>query len=265
MVESYTDAVVVVSGACGGIGEAIARSFAAAGATLGLCDIRAAELDQLADELRQSGSAVYHKAIDVTDTDAVSLFCSSASEELQGINHLVSTVGIVDIAGDVVGLPLEAWNRALSVNLTSAFLLAKYTVPHMVSAGGGSIVNISSVSGYANQAGAMAYSVTKAGLISLTKSQAIDLARHNIRSNVICPGSVDTPLVDIAAVLTAEETGRTAEETRKDWESQYPTGRFSQPQEVAELALFLCSERAANATGASFVIDGGLRAVLPER
>lgn len=126
-------------------------------------------------------------------------------------------------------------------------------------------MNIASISGLANQAKAMAYSVTKAGMISLTKSQAIDLAQHNIRANAICPGSVETSLVDQAAELTAKETNRTVEETRRDWESQYPTGRFSRPGEVADLAAFLCSDRASNITGASMVVDGGMMALLPER
>ena len=167
--------------------------------------------------------------------------------------------------GDVEELTLSTWNRTLAINLTSAFLMAKYTVPHMKRRRGGAIVNISSVSGMANQVGAMAYSITKAGLISLTKSEGIDLALHNIRAKVICPGSVETPLLHPAIRLTVEEGGRTIEEQRQLWLSQYPTLRFSKPKDIAELALFLCSERATNITGASFVVDGGLTALLPER
>jgi NAD(P)-dependent dehydrogenase (short-subunit alcohol dehydrogenase family) len=143
--------------------------------------------------------------------------------------------------------------------------VAKHGVPHLIARGGGSIVNISSASAFGNQPKMMVYSVTKAGLNSLTRSEAIDLARYGIRANVISPGSVDTALVDEAVRLMSKETGRTPEETRSDWEAQYPTGRFTQPHEVAQLALFLCSERASNVTGTSFAVDGGLMALLPER
>lgn len=265
MSEDFSGQVAIITGACGGIGEAISRSFASAGAMVALCDTRRREIDELTGMLRDEGAGVVSQVLDVTDSDGVDRFCSSVVEGLGAIDHLINTVGVVDYVGDVVELSLAAWNQALSTNLTSAFLMAKYSVPHMISAGGGSIVNIASVSAFGNQLGAMAYSVSKAGMVSLTKSEAIDLAGHKIRANAICPGSVYTPLVDMAVVLTAEETGRTPEETRSDWEAQYPTGRFSYPHEVAELALFLCSARAANITGSYFVVDGGLTALLPER
>ncbi len=199
--EGLTDSVVIITGVCGGIGEAMTRKFAQASASLGLCDINESALGRLASELSQSGTKTHHAAIDVTDQDEVRAFCDTTAESLGGITHLINTVGVADNAGDVVDLPLEVWDRTLAVNLTSAFLMAKYAVPHMISSGGGSIVNIASVSGFANQARAMAYSVTKAGMISLTKSQAIDLASRGIRANAICPGSVETSLVDQAIVL----------------------------------------------------------------
>jgi NAD(P)-dependent dehydrogenase (short-subunit alcohol dehydrogenase family) len=167
--------------------------------------------------------------------------------------------------GDVESLPTSVWDRSIAINLTSAFLMAKHCVPLLKRKPHSVIVNLSSISGMANQADAMVYSVTKAALISLTKSEAIDLARYGIRAVAICPGSVSTTLVDRAIELTAASTGREPSEQRRIWESQYPTGRFTTPEEVADLTLFLSSDRARNITGSAIVIDGGITAVLPER
>ncbi|MCZ6677178.1 MAG: SDR family oxidoreductase [Candidatus Poribacteria bacterium] len=262
--ENYAEKVVILTGACGGIGEVIAEAFAQAGARLGLCDIRTENLSRTADKCRQHGASVYSSDIDVSDEDPVRSFCETVSKTFGRIDCLINTVGIVDCPGDVQSLPLSMWNRTLAVNLTSAFLMAKYAVPHM-KPHGGAILNIASVSGLANQEQEMVYSVTKAALLSLTRSEAIDLAKHGIRANAISPGSVETPLLEAAVNQNAERFGRTPEDQWHLWRSQYPTQRFTSPQEIAELALFLCSERAANITGANFTIDGGLMALLPER
>ena len=262
--EDYTDKNVIVTGACGGIGKIMAQAFAKAGARLGLCDIRQDRLESIGAKLRRDGVDVLCSAIDVTEEDQVRGFCGAISEKFGAINCLVHTVGVVDCPGDVEGLATAVWQRTLAVNLTSAFLMAKYAVLHMKEKGG-AIINIASVSGLANQEAAMVYSVTKAGLISLTKSEAIDLAKYGIRANAISPGSVDTPLLDAAIDFAAEQFERNADEQRQVWQSQYPTQRFTSPQEIADLALFLCSRRAANITGANFVVDGGLTALLPER
>ena len=263
--ECYKGKVVIITGACGGIGGAISRKFGEAGASLGLCDLRECELERLSDELVSSGVPVDWSTTDVTDENQVREFCDAIVHSLGGIDCLVNTVGIIDNMGDVEELSLLVWNKTLTTNLTTYFLTAKYSVPHMKRRGEGSIINISSISAFANQPAFMVYSVTKAGLIALTKSEAIDLAKHQIRANAICPGSVDTPLLVEAVKLLAEETGRTQEEQWQLWASQYPTQRFSKPSEIAELALFLGSDRATNITGASFVIDGGITALLPER
>jgi NAD(P)-dependent dehydrogenase (short-subunit alcohol dehydrogenase family) len=264
-VERFDGRIVLVTGACGGIGAAISRRFAAAGATLALCDIRAPELEVLAGELEADGATVLRTTVDVTDESSVSSFCAEVAADFGGLDVLVNTVGVVDDVGSVVDLPSSGWDRSIAVNLTSAFLMAKYSVPLMAQRDGAVIANISSVSGLANQAEAMVYSVTKAGLISLTKSEAIDLAPSGIRAVAICPGSVETSLVDRAIVQMAEMAGVPPAEQRRTWESQYPTGRFSTPEEVADLTLFLCSDRARNITGSATIIDGGLTALLPER
>ena len=262
--ENYKNKVVIITGACGGIGEAIAEKFAAAAATLALCDIRRDELSQTAEKCRQAGVTVYSDVIDVANEAPVRGFCGTVAETFGTIDCLINTVGIVDCPGDVEALSLSMWDKTVSVNLTSAFLMAKYSVPH-IKRQGGAILNIASVSGLANQEDAMVYSVTKAGLLSLTRSEAIDLAKYGIRANAISPGSVETPLLEAAVDQAAQLFNRTRDEQWQVWRSQYPTQRFTSPQEIAELALFLCSERATNITGANFVIDGGLTALLPER
>ena len=262
--ENYEKKVVIITGACGGIGEVIAEKFAAAGATLALCDIRQDELSQIAEKCRQAGVTVYSDAIDVADEALVRSFCEIVVQNFGTIDCLINTVGIVDCPGDVEALSLSMWDKTLTVNLTSAFLMAKYSVPH-IKQQGGTILNIASVSGLANQEDAMVYSVTKAGLLSLTRSEAIDLAKYGIRANAISPGSVETPLLEAAVDQAAQLFNRTKEEQWEVWRSQYPTQRFTSPKEIAELALFLCSERATNITGANFVIDGGLTSLLPER
>lgn len=263
--ESYKGKVVVITGACGGIGGAISRKFGEAGASLGLCDLREHDLEGLSGELSKSGVTVHSSVADVANENQIREFCDGIVQTLGGIDCLVNIVGIIGGMGDVEELSLSVWNETLATNLTSAFLTAKYSVPHMRRRGKGSIINTSSISAFANQPAAMVYSVTKAGLNALTKSEAIDLAKHHIRANAICPGSVDTPGLVGAAKLMADETGRTLEEQWGMWTSQYPTQRFSKPDEIAELALFLGSDRASNITGASFVIDGGITALLSER
>jgi NAD(P)-dependent dehydrogenase (short-subunit alcohol dehydrogenase family) len=263
-VERFENRAVLVTGACGGIGEAISRAFVAAGADLAICDVRADDLATLARDLGRA-RRVIQAPVDVTDEGSLLAFVQRVRSAYGGLDVVVNTVGVVDNMGDVETLDSDVWRRAIEINLTSAFLTAKHAVPLLKARGGGVIANISSVSGFANQAGAMVYSVTKAGLISLTKSEAIDLAPHGIRAIAICPGSVSTPLVDQAIELTAARLGRSPAEQRREWESQYPSGRFSTPDEVADLTVFLCSKRAANISGTAVIIDGGLTAVLPER
>jgi NAD(P)-dependent dehydrogenase (short-subunit alcohol dehydrogenase family) len=262
--ENYKNKVVIITGACGGIGEVIAAKFAEAGAVLALCDIRQDELSRTAEKCQQTGAAVYSNAVDVGAEASVREFCETVVQTFGKIDCLINTVGIVDCPGDVEDLSLSMWDRTISVNLTSAFLMAKYSVPH-IKGQGGAILNIASVSGLANQENAMVYSVTKAGILSLTRSEAIDLARYGIRVNAISPGSVETPLLEAAVDQAAQLFNRTKDEQWQVWRSQYPTQRFTSPGEIAELALFLCSERATNITGANFVIDGGLTSLLPER
>src|SRR5438094_74556 len=123
--------VAIVTGAGGGIAQAIALALAQGGASLALCDIRSPSLEQIASKCRDAGAAVWAAAVDVSDETQVRDFCATAARQLPGIDFLIHTVGVADCAGDVEELPLAEWDRALRVNLTGAFLMAKYTVPQM--------------------------------------------------------------------------------------------------------------------------------------
>ena len=231
-----------------------------------LSDVREPALDAVAATLRADGSeGVLAVPADATRDEDVARACAMAADRFGRLDVVVHAVGIVEAPGDAVELPLATWERMLAVNLTSAFLLAKHAVPCLREAGGGAIVNVASVSGLANQEGAMAYSVTKAAMLSLTRSLAIDLARDGIRANAVCPGSVETPLVEDAARQQAALEGSTVAEVRRRWTSQYPSGRFSTPADVADAVLYLASPQAAGVSGAALVVDGGLTALLPER
>ena len=218
--------MVIVTGAGGGIGSRIATQFALAGAALALCDLRPEELSSTEKACRVVGcDRLFSCCIDVSDESAVEEFCHAAASTLGGVDCLINTVGIVDCFGDVEELPSEDWDRVMRVNVTSAFFTAKYAVPFMRQRGGGAIINVSSASGLANQRKAMVYSVSKAALISLTKSEAIDFAQDHIRANAILPGSVDTPLLDTVSKLEADRNGRSQQEQLDYWAADYPTKR----------------------------------------
>lgn len=256
------DRGIIVCGAAGGIGSAIARRVASAGARVALCDINADALRVVTDELER---VHYSAQLDVRDDRQIAEFCRSASDALGSLDALVYACGVVDVIGDAESLPIAEWNRALEINLNGAFYFARHAIPHLSEGAGGSIVNIASISGIANQEKAMAYSVSKAGMIALTRSLAIDFASRNIRANSVCPGSVDTHLVQKAAELVAAEDGRTPDQVERDWKSQYPNGRFSTPQEIADACAFLLSDSSSAISGTALVVDGGLMALLPER
>jgi NAD(P)-dependent dehydrogenase (short-subunit alcohol dehydrogenase family) len=235
------DKVCVITGAASGIGREMAEAFAREGARVAALDRDASVRDVPAD---------LGLVCDVADEASVSEAFEAVRRELGPVGAVVTSAGVA-LECRFEETPLEAWNTVLAVNLTGSFLCAKHAIPRM--APGGSLVFISSMSALIATADEAAYCASKAGVIGLMRSIAVDCADVPIRSNCICPGVIDTPMNE----PMWEERGA---DFRRMVESGHPLGRLGQAADVAHMAAFLASDDSSFVTGAQFVVDGGYTA-----
>jgi NAD(P)-dependent dehydrogenase (short-subunit alcohol dehydrogenase family) len=249
-----TGKTAIVTGAASGIGRATASLFVGEGARVVAVDLNERAGAELVGPF---GERMRFVAADVAKGEDVRRFVSAAVSDFGGVDVLFSNAGIA-VFKPVEETSEEEWDRVIDVNLRACFLGIKYVVPHMRARGGGSIINTASVHGFATGAAMGAYGASKHGVIGLTKGAALDLAKYNIRVNAICPGAIDTPLMRSNLKAAGDEE----EELRKISASE-PIGRVGTPDEIARAALFLASDESSFATGAPFLIDGGLVARLP--
>lgn len=243
--------VALITGGGVGIGEAIARSFANAGAAVVITGRRKDVIEQLAGKIEQDGGRVLAVAGNVTDEAHVQSAVSQAVRSFGKLNILVNNAGIGAFGKALHETDDETWDQVLAVNLTGVFRMTRAAVPEMLKAGGGAIVNISSIAGQVGIPLLPAYSATKGGLDALTRCLAIDYAKHGIRCNAVSPGLVETPM---AADLLNDPQRKAQVLTT------YPLGRPGTPEEVAKLVLYLASDDAAWTTGGIYTIDGGMTA-----
>jgi len=248
------DKVAIITGAGNGIGRAAALLLAREGAKVIVADLDPQAGEAVANQIRKEGGDGLFIKVDVAIAGNVKEMVRETVRCYGKIDILVNNTGIYT-KGDVVATSEEDWERILAVNLRGVFLCCKYTVPEMIKAGRGSIVNVGSEAGIVGIRNQVAYNVSKAAVIMLTKSMAVDFADKGIRVNNVCPGTTETPLVNAAI-----QKEKDPEKARRALEECRPANRLGKPEEIASAILYLASSEAGYATGAILSIDGGYTA-----
>jgi NAD(P)-dependent dehydrogenase (short-subunit alcohol dehydrogenase family) len=252
-VDRFQGKSVVVTGGSHGIGRASALRFAAEGARVAVLDVRAEEGEQVAAECSLVGGEGRYYHCDVTDPDGVAEAVRCVVADLSTIDVLHANAGRLR-AGTVLETDFGEWSRILSVNVTGMYLIARATVPVMQQAGGGAIVTTGSISGLFGEPALTAYTASKAAVVNMTRSLAVDFADSGIRVNCVCPGWVDTGFND----PQFEHDQMTAQDIAALIDRTVPMRRQGEPAEMAAAVAFLASADASYITGQTLVVDGGL-------
>ncbi len=243
--------VALITGSAGGMGQAAAELFASEGASIVVTDVLAEQGEETARRIQSTGGKAIFVKADVANEDEVRNLVAAAIQAYGRVDVLYNNAGIMpaDDAG-ATDLNESLWDRVLDINLKSAYLCTKYTVPHMVKQGSGSIVNVASFVAFMGCTIPQdAYTASKGGMLALTKSFAIQYGRHGVRCNAICPGPIETPLLRHLW---------TSEEARNLRLNRIPLGRFGEAKDIIYMALYLASDESAWTTGAWLMVDGGI-------
>ena len=240
--------VALITGAARGQGQAEARLFAREGAKVLLGDVVDDEGEQVAREIVEAGGTARYVHLDVSKRADWEAAVALAESAWGGLHVLVNNAGIANRSG-ITDTDDELWNRVIAINQTGTFLGMRTAVPALRRAGGGSIVNISSVLATMGSGNSVAYTASKGAITAMTRTVSVELATENIRVNCVHPGAIETPMVQ--ELLGDDQEGR------REMIARHPIGRVGEPEEVASGVLFLASDESSFVTGATLVIDGG--------
>jgi len=246
---SFAGKVAVVTGAASGIGRAAALAFAREGANVVVADVSEQGNQETARMIEALGARALAVRCDVTRPEDVKAALDKGIEAFGRLDFAFNNAGVEQPVTPAADLAEEEWDRIVDINLRGVFLCMKYEIPFMLKQGGGAIVNTSSGAGVKGIAGQAAYCAAKFGMIGLTKAAALDYAKSNIRVNAVCPGFVDTPMMQ-------RFTGGTPQ-GRQLVANGEPVGRPAAPEEIAAAVVWLCSDAAGFVIGHAMVIDGG--------
>ena len=249
--------VAAITGAGGGMGREAAVLFTSEGARVCVADIA---YDAAQETVALCAGEAFAYAVDVAEEEQVAALMRATAERFGGIDVLYNNAGISppDDAG-ILETPVEAWDRELAVNAKGVFLCCKHGIPHLLERGGGSVVNVASFVALVGAATSqIAYTASKGAVLALSRELAVQFARQGIRVNALCPGTVETPLLQRIWGDDPEAAQRRL--------VHIPAGRLAQPREIVNAALFLASDESSYVNGATFLVDGGVTAayVTPE-
>lgn len=241
--------VVIITGAASGIGAASALAFAREGASVVVADLQIARGEELVSRiLAEDGKAIFVKC-DVSLESDVKNMVAKTIETFGHLSCAFNNAGIEGESADTTMCTNDNWEKTINVNLRGVWLCMKYQIPEMLKNGGGSIVNCSSIAGMVGFVGIPAYCASKHGVIGLTQAAALEFAGQKIRVNAICPGVIQTPMVERFTHGEAQAI--------KELSAGEPVGRMGKPEEIAQVALWLCSDASSFVTGHPLVADGG--------
>ena len=256
MASRFEGSGVLVTGGAAGMGRAIAAAFLAEGANVVIADINEERVGTTASELDSSGARVTSLGVDVTSEEQVEEMIRRGDEALGGIDILVNNAGVITM-DKVTDVSEKDWDFVMDVNAKGVFLCVKAVIPGMLERGGGKIVNIASQAGKRGYKLFAHYCASKAAVILLTKGVALEVA-PTIRVNCVCPGIVNTEMMDREYVWEEEMTGESQDAIKERWMSGIPMGRFQEPEHIAQVAMFLASDASSEMTGQAINVTGGM-------
>lgn len=246
---NFTGKVAFVTGAANGIGRATALAFAREGANVVVADISEQGNQETARTIEELGGRAIAVKCNVTQAEDVKAALDKTIETFGRLDFAFNNAGVEQKDAATAEIEEEEWDRIVDINLRGVFLCMKYEIPLLLKQGRGAIVNTSSGAGVKGFKAGAAYVAAKHGVVGLTKAAALDYAAQNIRINAVCPGIIDTPMMDRFSGGTPEGRERVI--------SQEPIGRMGQPEEIANAVVWLCSDAASFAVGHALVVDGG--------
>jgi NAD(P)-dependent dehydrogenase (short-subunit alcohol dehydrogenase family) len=255
---SLADKAVVVTGASRGIGRVLAKGFAAAGARTVFVARRRAELQALQDEIVSAGHEGRGCVADLAEPAGVDAMLDAVMKAYGGVDVLINNVGIAGPVAPIEETAIEDWQETIAVNLTSAFLAIRGTVPSMKRRGGGSILNIGSINGKAPFAYRSSYAASKMGMIGMTRTLALELGPSGIRVNCILPANVAGERVDEVFAAQAQAQGSTVEEAKRKVLALSALRTQVEPESILNVALFLASDHAQHMTGQDINVTAGM-------